>query len=144
MILLLSCKTSYKTLPFSETPIPEAPDYSNVDSWAVLPGQYPEALKEITGEPKLHNADVFFIYPTLLTDKKDSLWNADLKRKDLREEVLMKSVKFQASSWAKAGNIYVPYYRQSHYKTYVAPYDEDGPASWRLLMMMCQGLLNFI
>jgi hypothetical protein len=132
LILLLSCKTSYKTLPFSETPIPEAPDYSNVDSWAVLPGQYPEALKEITGEPELHNADVFFIYPTLLTDKKDSLWNADLKRKDLREDVLTKSVKFQASSWAKAGNIYVPYYRQSHYKTYVAPYDLDGPASWKV------------
>ena len=39
----------YKTLPFSETPIPEAPDYSNPDYWAVLPGQYPEELKSITG-----------------------------------------------------------------------------------------------
>ena len=132
MLLLLSCKTAYKTLSFSETPIPKAPDYNNTNSWAVLPGKYPKVLKEITGEPKLNNIDVFFIYPTLLTDKKDSLWNADLGRKDLREDVLVKSVKFQASSWARAGNIYVPYYRQSHYKTFVAPHDQDGPASWKV------------
>ena len=122
----------YKTLPFSETPIPEAPDYTNNDSWAVLPGQYPEELISITGKSSQSDVDVFFVYPTLLTDKKDSSWNADFNRDDIRKNVLIKSVKFQASSWAKAGNIYVPFYRQSHYKTYVEPYVLEGPASWKI------------
>ena len=132
LMLLLSCKTMYKTLPFSETPIPEAPDYTNNDSWAVLPGQYPEELISITGKSSQSDVDVFFVYPTLLTDKKDSSWNADFNRDDIRKNVLTKSVKFQASSWAKAGNIYVPFYRQSHYKTYVEPYDLEGPGSWKI------------
>jgi hypothetical protein len=132
LMLLLSCKTMYKTLPFSETPIPEAPDYCNPDYWAVLPGQYPEELKSITGKSSENDVDVFFLYPTLLTDRKDTSWNADLKRDDIRKNVLSKSVKFQASSWAKAGNIYVPFYRQSHYKTYVEPYNLEGPASWKI------------
>jgi len=105
----------YKTLPFSETPIPEAPDYTSNESWAVLPGQYPEELVSISGKSSESDIDVFFVYPTLLTDKKDFSWNADLNREDIRKNVLTKSVKFQASSWAKAGNIYVPFYRQSHY-----------------------------
>jgi len=122
----------YKTLSFSETPIPEVPDYTSLDYWAVLPGQYPEELISISGKSSDKEVDVFFIYPTLLTDKKDSAWNADLSRAELRDDVLNKSVKFQASSWAKAGNIYVPFYRQSHYKTYVPPFDLDGPPSWKI------------
>ncbi len=132
LTLLLSCKTMYKTLPFSETEIPQAPDYTNSFYWAVLPGQYPKELIEITGEFENKLVDVFFIYPTLLTDNKDPAWNADLSREELRKDVLNKSVKFQASSWSEAGNIYVPFYRQSHYKTFVPPYDLDGPPSWKI------------
>lgn len=132
LISLQSCKTMYNTLPFSETVIPEVPDYTNSDYWAVLPGQYPEGLISISGKFSEKEVDVFFIYPTLLTDKEDPAWNADLSRAELREEVLNKSVKFQASSWAKAGNIYVPFYRQSHYKTFVPPFDIDGPPSWEI------------
>lgn len=132
MISLLGCKTMYKTLPFSETPIPEVPDYTDSNNWAVLPGQYPNELISIIGKSEPKEVDVFFIYPTLLTDRKDPAWNADLSRDELRKDVLSKSIKFQASSWGKAGNIYAPFYRQSHYKTYVPPYDIDGPPSWQI------------
>ncbi len=74
-----------------------------------LPGKYPEALKEITGDYVPKDVDVFFVYPTLLTDKKDPSWNADIKREDLRKNVVAQSVKFQASAFAKAGNLYVPF-----------------------------------
>ena len=37
--------------------------------------------------------------------------------------MITQSVKFQASAFAKAGNLYVPFYRQSHYKIYVPPYN---------------------
>lgn len=123
LLLLNSCKTTYNTRSFAATAVPLAPDYSNQKYWAVLPGQYPEDLKEITGDYIEKSADVFFVYPTLLTDKKDPLWNADINREDLRQDVITQSVKFQASAFAKAGNLYVPYYRQSHYKIYVPPYN---------------------
>lgn len=123
--LLSSCKTTYKTASFASTAVPAAPDYTQSINWAVLPGQYPEALKEITGDYVPKDVDVFFVYPTLLTDKKDPAWNADIKREDLRKKVVAQSVKFQASAFAKAGNLYVPFYRQSHYKIYVPPYNKQ-------------------
>ncbi|MGB1449970.1 MAG: DUF3089 domain-containing protein [Flavobacteriaceae bacterium] len=129
LALLSSCKTTYKTASFASTVIPAAPDYAQSDNWAVLPGKYPEALKEITGDYVAKDVDVFFVYPTLLTDKKDPSWNADIKREDLRKKVVAQSVKFQASAFAKAGNLYVPFYRQSHYKIYVPPYNKQEEKS---------------
>lgn len=125
LLLLNSCKTSYKTSSFEATAIPSAPDYANQKYWAVLPGQYPAGLKEISATNGEKDTDVFFVYPTLLTDKKDSLWNADVDRADLRKNVIEQSVKFQASAFAKAGKLYVPFYRQSHYKIYVPPYNQQ-------------------
>ena len=124
-LILVSCKTTYNTSSFKSTAVPAEPDYSNQKYWAVLPGQYPEELKEIVKTELEKDTDVFFVYPTLLTDKKDSLWNADVNRADLRKTVIEQSVKYQASAFAKAGNLYVPFYRQSHYKIYVPPYDKQ-------------------
>ena len=124
-MLLSSCKTTYTTRSFAATTVPAEPDYSNQKYWAVLPGQYPEELKEIVKTELEKDTDVFFVYPTLLTDKKDPLWNADVNRADLRKTVIEQSVKYQASAFAKAGNLYVPFYRQSHYKIYVPPYDKQ-------------------
>ena len=124
-MLLACCKTTYITKSFDATEVPAAPDYSNSKYWAVLPGQYPESLKEIATVSVDKNTDVFFVYPTLLTNKKDPLWNADVNRADLRKAVIDQSVKYQASAFAKAGNLYVPFYRQSHYKIYVPPYDKQ-------------------
>ena len=129
MWLLASCKSTYNTRSFESTAVPAAPDYSNQKYWAVLPGQYPEELKEIVTTELEKDTDVFFVYPTLFTDKKDPLWNADINRTDLREEVIKQSVKFQASAFAKAGNLYVPFYRQSHYKIYVPPFDKQEEGS---------------
>ena len=123
ILLSASCKTTYNTTSFATTALPSAPDYADQKYWAVLPQQYPEALKEIITISGEKAADVFFVYPTLLTNKKDPLWNADVNREDLRQDVVQQSVKFQASAFAKAGNLYVPFYRQSHYKIYVPPYD---------------------
>ncbi len=119
----------YKTAAFEETVIPNAPNYADERYWAVLPESYPAELTQITGEFVEKSADVFFVYPTLLTDKKDPSWNADIAREDIRKKVLSQSVKFQASAFAKAGNLYVPFYRQSHYKIYVAPYNKQEELS---------------
>ena len=128
-LLLNSCKPLYKTAPFEETIIPNAPNYADERFWAVLPDNYPPELKEITGDFEEKQTDVFFVYPTLLTEKKDPSWNADIARNDIRDKVLSQSVKFQASAFAKAGNLYIPYYRQSHYKIYVPPYNKQEELS---------------
>ena len=129
LLLFSSCKPVYKTVSFENTITPKAPNYEDESYWAVLPGNYPAGLKEITGDFVEKGTDVFFVYPTLLTEKKDPSWNADISREEIREKVLAQSVKFQASAFAKAGNLYVPYYRQSHYKIYVPPYNKQEELS---------------
>ncbi|MDB4187184.1 DUF3089 domain-containing protein, partial [Flavobacteriaceae bacterium] len=92
-LLLNSCKPLYKTAPFEETIIPNAPNYADERFWAVLPDNYPPELREITGDFEEKQTDVFFVYPTLLTEKKDPSWNADIARNDIRDKVLSQSVK---------------------------------------------------
>ena len=99
-VFLLSC-SSAKIVPFSSADTPKNPDYSKSESWAVLPGQYPEVV--IRGRwrrKRMKPVDVFFIYPTLFSDKKDPAWNADIYRSDIREEVISLSVTNQASAFA--------------------------------------------
>jgi hypothetical protein len=93
-------------------------DYSNTDNWAVLPEKYPKELLTYSVLPGKDSVDVFYIYPTLLTDDKDERWNVELTDQKHRREVLNSAVKFQASAWASAGSVYVPYYRQAHIRSY--------------------------
>ena len=125
-ILFLSCSTVYKTTEFNIANSPEEPDYENKNSWAVLPQVWNPSLEEIVGKPKVKNADVFYVYPTLLTDKKDPSWNADVKKASIKKDVLQKAVAYQASAWVRAANLYVPYYRQAHYRIFVEPYSSQG------------------
>ena len=76
--IIFSCKTTYMTKPFVESEIPKEPNYSNLNSWiahpkiqdSILNSFYPENIDDL-------KADVFYIYPTLITDKNNISWNAD-------------------------------------------------------------------
>ena len=125
-ILLLSCSSVYKTSEFSLSSSPTEPDYNNEENWAVLPSLWNQSLEEIVGKPEEKRADVFYVYPTLLTDKNDPSWNADIKDISIRREILEKAVAFQASAWVKAANLYVPFYRQAHYRIFFEPYSKQG------------------
>ena len=118
------CKPVYRAVPFDKYTPSKEPNYSNPKFWAVKPDKYPDALKKIIGENKNKNCDVFFIYPTAFLDRKDLRWNADPSDKLLNESIVKGSIKYQASAFARAGNIYVPFYRQSHYKVFVSPYNK--------------------
>ena len=125
--------SKYKSVDFSEENIPSSPDYSNENSWAVLPSNYPNALKEIIGNQKENNnSAIFFIYPTLLLNPDDDSWNSDIYKNEIREDVINKSVKYQASAWARAGDLYVPYYRQAHIRIFTPPFDKKGIRAWEL------------
>jgi len=128
---LLSC-SSAKIVSFHLVNTPKNPDYSKSESWAVLPGQYPGSLSEIVGETSIKPIDVFFIYPTLFSDKKDPAWNADIYRSDIREEVISLSVTNQASAFAQAGNLYVPFYRQAHYKVFDNELKDMAGDTWTI------------
>jgi hypothetical protein len=122
--------SKYKSIPFSEENIPAPPDYSLDNSWAVLPSKYPKPLIEIIGNTKPDSAAVFFIYPTLLLDPEDISWNSDIYKKQIRDDVINKAVKYQASAWASAGELYVPFYRQAHIRIFTSPYNESR--AWEL------------
>ena len=123
VIILNACKPMYRAIPFDKYVPSKSPNYSHSESWAVKPGKYPESLKNIIGESNNKDCDVFFIYPTMFLDRKDFNWNADLDDQLLNKNIINRSVKYQASAFGKVGNIYVPFYRQSHYKVYVKPFN---------------------
>lgn len=95
-----------------------AVDYSNDSCWAVLPGKYPNALNEFGVKTKYDSVDVFYLYPTLIGLPEDPRWNVPIEDPEQRSKVLNSAVKFQASAWTEAGNIYAPYYRQAHLRSY--------------------------
>ena len=125
-ILFITCKPIYLTSDFDFASSPEAPDYSDNKDWAVLPSHWPEELEDVVGPHINKEADVFYIYPTLFTDKKDAGWNSNIRSSKIRNEILSKAIAFQASAWTKAANLYAPFYRQAHYRIFVDSYAEKG------------------
>ena len=119
LVVCSSCKSTYLTEPFVRTKIPPKPDYANENNWAVLPSNYTAKLEKITSSfPQELQADVFYVYPTLITNKKDIRWNVAISDTEQQDKVLNKAVHFQASAWATSGKVYVPYYRQAHLRSY--------------------------
>lgn len=119
IVFLFGCKTQYITQPFLQKDIPESPNYEDERAWAVLPVNYPQELKPFTPEnSNTLEADVFYVYPTLNTDKKDIRWNVPFDDKEQREKVISSAVKYQASAFLTSGKLYVPYYRQAHLRSY--------------------------
>ena len=66
-----ACKPIYSTVSFQEVNKPKAPNYSKAESWAVLPGRYPDSLQSFVGSAiPPEGVDVFYVYPTLFTDPR--------------------------------------------------------------------------
>jgi hypothetical protein len=118
-IVLVGCKSTYKTQGFSKKDIPLKPNYNNEKNWAVLPNSSFGELKEFTSkEIDTLQADVFYVYPTLNTENDDLRWNVPVEDIEQQNKVLNKAVLFQASAFATSGKLYVPYYRQAHLRSY--------------------------
>ena len=137
--IFINCKTAYKTSAFDEDKLPAKPSYSKNESWAVLPGKYPKDLIQITGDYIEKQADVFYIYPTLFSDRKNPSLNADIFDEDFRKEIIQKAIKYQASAWVSSANLYAPFYRQAHYRIFSEPFsivdlrnESPGIGAWNL------------
>ena len=131
-ILFISCKSIYSTTDFNLAKTPKAPNYANVLSWACLPKKYPISLEMVTEKYEEKDADVFYLYPTLLLDKKDNSWNANIWNKEYRNEVISKAILYQASAWVKSANLYAPFYRQTHYRIFDERYTSQGKQAWEV------------
>ncbi len=117
LAILSSCRSNYLTETFERSKAPAQPNYQSEKNWAVLPSKYTKKLKELASDRQFE-ADVFYVYPTLISDRKDVRWNVAVDDSIQNNNVLKKAVHFQASAWATSGNIYVPYYRQAHIRSY--------------------------
>lgn len=114
---LISCKSIIIPV-FSTQQPPLTPNYDNLTTWAILPNTYPENLKQWQTNTDTLKVDVFYIYPTLNIEDKDLRWNVPVTDATQNEKVINKAVYFQASAFLNSGELYVPYYRQAHLRSY--------------------------
>jgi len=127
-----SCKPIYHTQTFKNNAVPLAPNYEQKQNWAVLPWTYSTDLQAFAskGQDTLM-ADVFYVYPTLFLDAKDTRWNIPVDDAVQNKKVLNTAVQFQASAWTTAGKLYVPFYRQAHIRSY-AMYNQGGKQAFEI------------
>ncbi len=112
---------------------PQAPNYSQLTSWAAHPDKKDPAdlvPKPLQGEALAvtQKVDVFFVHPTIFMGKVkgEYLWNGALEDADLNAEVDKTTIKLQASLFNAAGQIYAPRYRQAHLRSFHEPDIEEG------------------
>jgi len=119
LFVFVGCKSTYKTQEFRLADTPQEPNYHLLSSWAVLPSKYTDEFKAFASqEVDTLQADVFYVYPTLNSDKKDIRWNVPINDEEQNDKVLDKAVLMQASAFSTSGKVYVPYYRQAHLRSY--------------------------
>lgn len=102
-------------ISFSQT---SSVDYAKPDNWAVLPGKYPKELLRFGRNTSTDSIDVFYCYPTLIASPDDKRWNVPIEDSIQRNRVISEAIQFQASAFSFAGNMYIPYYRQAHLRSY--------------------------
>ena len=93
-------------------------NYEDKRNWAVLPSDTLKSWSPFVEAVFFNGVDVFYVYPTLLTDPNDFRWNYDIEDPRHKEGVINYVVKYQASAWAELGNVYVPFYRQAHLRSF--------------------------
>ena len=93
-------------------------NYSNTEHWLILPEHNQNILEPyITDSSLISYADVFYIYPTVFTDKKNKNWNISIDDKNQREKA-KRVTRLQSSAWAESGRMFVPYYTQDNLRSY--------------------------
>ena len=108
--------TQYKTTAGNT-----APDYSDLYYWAAHP--WKKDPSDSVPKPLRKNyvidssADVFFLYPTTLTDYNDTSWNADINDATLNAKTDYSTILYQASAF-NGYRIFSPRYRQAHIRSY--------------------------
>lgn len=122
-VLAFSCSVPRDKQPSTAGSVPLAPDYAQASSWAALPERQDPAdalPKGMEDRQKDAEVDVFFVYPTIYTQKREETdpWNADVQDAKMNKKVDESAIKFQASIFNGVGRVYAPRYRQAHIQAY--------------------------
>ncbi len=123
VLMLVGCAPKYKQYigRYTSTPGKTVPDYSNLFYWAAHPGKWdpsdsiPEPLRNSYSPDA--SADVFFIYPTTLTDNSNPRWNADINDAAINAKTDYSPILYQASVFNEF-RVFAPRYRQAHVRAY--------------------------
>jgi hypothetical protein len=105
------------------------PDYSNLDDWAAHPRKWdpsdsiPKPLRNSSFKDS--SVDVFFIYPTTLTDAKDFRWNAPIDDSVINAKTDYSTILYQASVFNEQCRVFAPRYRQANLKAFYTT-DKDS------------------
>ena len=62
----------------------------------------------------------------MFSDKKNPNWNSDIYDEEFKNYLLNSTIKFQATAWKDAGNLYSPNYRQAHFRVFDERYWKIG------------------
>ena len=95
------------------------PDYSDLHYWAAHPWKWdpsdsvPKPLRNLNPHDSV--ADVFFIYPTTLTDETDAHWNAPIDDSLINAKTDYSTILYQASAFNSECRVFAPRYRQAHF-----------------------------
>ena len=116
----------YNSSSFEDFKISDPPNYEILKSWAVHPENDSDIFFDIKYQNSKLPVDIFFIYPTMLSNKKDTSWNADIYDEKTRNYILESTVKYQSSAWYSTGNLYVPFYRQAHLRVFRESFWKNG------------------
>ena len=122
--LLTSCShKTYNHLPtYQFKNIEGTPDYSNISYWAAHPYKWDPS--DSISKPFRKNyikdsvVDVFYLYPTTLTDKKDNRWNAPIDDAIINAKTDYSAILYQASVFNEQCRVFAPRYRQAHLKAF--------------------------
>ena len=132
-ILFCSCgllkesnnEINYESINHNKYEPVKKPDYHNLDSWLSHPDQI-KKIDFLSNNDGTKKADVFFIAPTLFSDKNNPNWNSDIYDEEFKNYLLNSTIKFQATAWIDAGNLYSPNYRQAHFRVFDERYWDIG------------------
>lgn len=98
------------------------PDYSDLQYWAAHPWKWdpsdsiPEPLKN---EKRDSMVDVFFLHPTMYTDKMTAgKMNASIDDDYLNAKTDYSTILYQASVFNQHARVFAPRYREAHIKAY--------------------------
>jgi len=112
------------------------PDYSNLNYWAAHPWKWdpsdsvPEPLQH---ESKDSVADVFFLYPTSYTEKKNNGSNNALIDDDyINAKTDYSSILYQASVFNQQCRVFSPRYRQAHITNFFSKNKEKSVEAFEL------------
>jgi len=119
-----------------------SPDYADLNYWASHP--YKKDLADSIPAPLKKDyrydssVDVFFLYPTSLTNSDDMRWNADINDALINAKTDYSSILYQASAFNEY-RLFAPRYRQAHLRSY---FSTDTAAALAAFELAYQDIRN--